>query len=117
MGRRVVIAQPLDACRPLEDPGNIDAEAMKFYEGKAVVVSRGSCLFLQKLGHVQQVHAAVVVVINHEKQDLQVMSCPLQERGSARDVHTPSIMVSYADGSDLLRAVRENKDLEGNALE
>lgn len=100
--RTVVRASPLDACKPLDAPEEDGSKATKYYEGSVVIVERGSCLFLQKLTHLQRVHAAIVIVINQKDTELQVMSCPLQDRGAAANVHTPSVMVSRQDGLHLL---------------
>eukprot|EP00929_Paragymnodinium_shiwhaense_P047531 TRINITY_DN24106_c0_g1_i2.p1 TRINITY_DN24106_c0_g1~~TRINITY_DN24106_c0_g1_i2.p1 ORF type:complete len:309 (+),score=7.48 TRINITY_DN24106_c0_g1_i2:71-997(+) len=120
--RKIVLATPEHACTALltektsNGTDNATAPFMESpknpYEGRAVVVSRGDCLFLQKLTYLQQVKAAIAIVVNTEKHtDLQVMSCPLQDRGSAKSVHTPSVMVSFEDGETLRWLVRTYGDV------
>jgi len=113
--RRVVIADPLDACTPLVGEDGLGDAGR--YAGKIAVISRGSCLFLHKLQTLQQAHVAGALVVNHagEGQELQVMTCPLGERGAGRDVHIPAVMLSHEDGAALMELVRSH-DREGSSV-
>mmetsp|Transcript_820 Transcript_820/g.2408 ORF Transcript_820/g.2408 Transcript_820/m.2408 type:complete len:547 (-) Transcript_820:188-1828(-) len=65
--RPAVFAEPLDGCSALRVPAGAPFEDPKsYYEGRVVFVTRGSCLFLQKVHLLQRVWAAAAVVINHE---------------------------------------------------
>lgn len=102
--RRVVEFDPLDACSEFNVPADANED---YYAGRIVVVSRGNCLFLQKIQNMQKAGAAGAIVVNNEEHtELQVMTCPLQERGAGRDLHVPSLMVSHQDGSTLLELLR-----------
>merc|ERR1712048_232765 len=103
--RNIVAANPLHACHELSKPTGSTEGSMEYYEGQIVVVSRGSCLFLQKMQRLQEVRAVGVVVVNHAGAS-QVMTCPLQERGAGRDIHIPAVMVSQDDGKELLELMR-----------
>ena len=110
--RRAVVAEPESACSPLRAPKGSADGRVRHYEGQVVIVTRGSCLFLQKMQNLQQVRASGALIINHEnhQKELQVMTCPLQEKGAGRDVHIPAIMVSHADGAALLELLRSHGD-------
>merc|ERR1712060_600185 len=96
----LAVAQPLNACTSLADRSK--------YEGRIVIIARGACLFLQKMYVLQEVRAAAALVVNHETQglDLQVMSCPLQEKGAGLDVHLPAVMITGKDGARLLASLK-----------
>eukprot|EP00928_Gymnodinium_smaydae_P008199 TRINITY_DN12980_c0_g1_i4.p1 TRINITY_DN12980_c0_g1~~TRINITY_DN12980_c0_g1_i4.p1 ORF type:complete len:814 (+),score=131.31 TRINITY_DN12980_c0_g1_i4:153-2594(+) len=108
--RRAVLAEPLDACTPLEVPAEVDKDSsgsLGYYEGRVIVAERGNCLFIHKLNHLQQVHAKAVVIVNRaDGGELQVMSSPLQDKGAGIDLHTLSVMVSQQDGEELINLIR-----------
>mmetsp|Transcript_82670 Transcript_82670/g.200393 ORF Transcript_82670/g.200393 Transcript_82670/m.200393 type:complete len:277 (-) Transcript_82670:65-895(-) len=108
--RNVVIANPVNACSSLLEENGHGDDAGR-YAGRIAVVSRGSCLFLQKLRTLQQARVAGAVVVNHEgeSQELQVMTCPLAERGAGNDVHIPAVMVSHKDGVALMELVESHR--------
>ncbi|KAL4855837.1 Alpha-mannosidase I [Chlorella vulgaris] len=85
-------AQPLDACTPLLNGGQV--------AGSIAVVRRGGCLFIQKALAAQQAGAVAVVVVNT---DDQLMAMGTDEHGSQTDI--PAVMLSAADGGALLAAL------------
>ncbi|CAJ1348120.1 unnamed protein product [Effrenium voratum] len=98
-------AEPLTACSDLRAPQSLEAT----YGGRLVVISRGSCLFVQKLLRAQLAGAAGVIMMNSENHDrhLQVMTCPNQERGGGNEVRIPATMISWQDGQMLLRNLQQ----------
>mmetsp|Transcript_56556 Transcript_56556/g.183863 ORF Transcript_56556/g.183863 Transcript_56556/m.183863 type:complete len:432 (+) Transcript_56556:1531-2826(+) len=111
--RPAVFAEPLDGCSALRVPAGAPFEDPKsYYEGRVVFVTRGSCLFLQKVHLLQRVWVAAAVVINHEggeNNELQVMTCPLQEKGAGNDIHIPALMISSEDGARALDWLRRGQ--------
>ncbi|CAE7736321.1 RH35 [Symbiodinium microadriaticum] len=85
--REIVAASPLNACADLRIPGGAERTFEATYAGRLLMISRGGCLFVQKLLRAQLAGAAGVVVINSENHDsrLQVMTCPNQERGGGSE--------------------------------
>jgi len=105
MAKRLALAMPLNACAPLESPAGLvnSTPAVEHYEGRIVVATRGDCLFLHKVTHMQNAHAAGAVFVDQAtSQELQVMTCPMQERGAGRELHIPAALVSQEDGMKLL---------------
>eukprot|EP00434_Breviolum_minutum_P027736 symbB.v1.2.024534.t1/scaffold2327.1/size82221/5 len=98
-------AEPLNACSDLQLPPNREQTLEEAYAGRLVLISRGGCLFVQKLLRAQQAGAAGVIMINSETYDerLQVMTCPNQERGGGSEVRIPAAMISWNDGQQLLQ--------------
>eukprot|EP00933_Yihiella_yeosuensis_P079248 TRINITY_DN9161_c0_g1_i1.p1 TRINITY_DN9161_c0_g1~~TRINITY_DN9161_c0_g1_i1.p1 ORF type:complete len:248 (-),score=54.50 TRINITY_DN9161_c0_g1_i1:95-838(-) len=110
--KSVVEAYPSHACEDLTSPeGGSHPENEDYYRDRMVVVSRGSCLFVQKLLKVQAAGAAGVIVVNSEVNDmrLQVMTCPSQDRGGGSEVRIPAAMISWTDGQELLQRIRAQK--------
>ncbi|CAK9013503.1 unnamed protein product [Durusdinium trenchii] len=100
-------ADPLSACNDLlPEPGRTLQET---YGGRLVIISRGGCLFVQKLLRAQQAGAAGIIMMNSETYDqrLQVMTCPNQERGGGAEVRVPAAMISWSDGQLLLQRLRQ----------
>jgi len=103
--RTMTAAEPLNACSDLQLPPNREQTLEEAYAGRLVLISRGGCLFVQKLLRAQQAGAAGVIMINSETYDerLQVMTCPNQERGGGSEVRIPAAMISWNDGQQLLQ--------------
>lgn len=99
--RRFLASRPLVEADPPEACEAVDEDSDR-YDGRLVLVRRGGCLFLRKLLVLQKARAAGVVVVNREgDQELQVMTCPLQDRGAGKEANIPSLMISLDDGQQL----------------
>lgn len=107
--RSVMVADPLNACSDLQVPLKQKQTLEDTYAGRLIVISRGGCLFVQKLMRAQQAGAAGVIMMNSENYDqrLQVMTCPNQERGGGSEVRIPAAMISWNDGQLLLRQLQK----------
>jgi len=64
--------------------------------GKIVVINRGNCLFVEKIESAQNNGALAVIMINNESGDPIVMG------GNGFNINIPSVMVTLADGNQLI---------------
>jgi minor extracellular serine protease Vpr len=80
------VAEPLLACQPLDND----------FAGRIAFIQRGVCPFTDKVLNAQEAGASAVVVFNNVAGDPIVMG------GSSAGITIPGMMISLADGSDLL---------------
>jgi subtilisin family serine protease len=80
----LVVADPLDACAPLANAGEM--------AGNIALVQRGTCLFSEKHLNAQAAGAEAIVVFNN------VAGPPITMGGDATGIEIPGVMVSLEDG-------------------
>mmetsp|Transcript_35916 Transcript_35916/g.80880 ORF Transcript_35916/g.80880 Transcript_35916/m.80880 type:complete len:1352 (-) Transcript_35916:140-4195(-) len=95
----VVLAQPEDACRQLQNPEQ--------YSGKFVLVRRGSCTFSQKSFFVQNASALGMVVYNNNSSYPQRIITMMPADSFEPDI--PCMMISLSDGT-MLKGMIEKAD-------
>jgi len=101
-GRPVVIADPSEACTPLQTTDDRPFA----YLNKVVLIERGSCLFVDKISAAEDAGAAAVLIVNYPHRKAQVMTGPAAQPGvSGPQVHIPAIMISAEDGDTIRELV------------
>lgn len=93
MNKRVVVAEPLEAC----GTGALDNAAE--LAGKWVLISRGSCSFVEKTRRAQESGAMGVVVFNNQDGPAFSMG------GSGSDISIPAVMIKKTDGTRITRLI------------
>ena len=91
----LAVADPLLACDPLANPGEID--------GKIAFVQRGVCPFSDKHLNVQAAGAVGIVVFNNVPGDPIVMG------GVSEGIEIPGVMISLSDGQTLMGAINDGE--------
>ena len=84
-----------DVCEGISNPGELS--------GKIAIVNRGTCLFTEKVSAAQDAGALAVIVVNNEPNGVINMG------GTDPSIAIPSIMVTQADGNDLIDAIEEGE--------
>ncbi len=96
----IVLAEPLNACEPLTN-----GVAMR---GKIALALRGSCPFQNKVNHLQNSGAVLVLVYN----DDQSQSTPIMQRSSTlQDPKISAFSISWRDGEFLKTAMESSGNL------
>ncbi|GMH33547.1 hypothetical protein BSKO_01381 [Bryopsis sp. KO-2023] len=93
----LVVAEPLNACRDLQNPEEI--------KGGIVLVERGICPFSSKVKNAEDAGAVAVIVINDEGTD-EVMTMSGDPNYAATII--PSAMISHDDGHHMMTLIREH---------
>lgn len=96
-GYTTVTAEPLQACQPLRNAEDV--------AGKAVLVYRGNCKFIDKVEHAHAAGAAMIIVVNH---DHTMMRFGVEPRWRGLKIDVPVLMVS-AHAGDALSAAEEDE--------
>lgn len=97
-GYEVAVASPLQACQELR---NGDAVA-----GKAVLVYRGNCRFIDKVEHAHAAGAAMIIVVNH---DHALSRFGVEPRWRGLKIDVPTLMVTPLAGDVLSEAAAEGR--------
>jgi len=119
----VVAAEPADGCAPLEGGGGLTFEEFNerhlsetspgvekkelvgsIYEGKAVLIKRGGCAFIDKAKAAQSAGAAMIVV---ENSHLGLSRFGVEPRWKGLGINIPAVMVTAAGGDALREAVAD----------
>jgi hypothetical protein len=74
-----------DACSPLTNPGAV--------AGNLVIIDRGTCLFIEKVGHAQDAGAIGAIIVNNAGDDLINMA------GIDPTLTIPAIFLGQSDGA------------------
>lgn len=91
------------------DPGNVegcDPWTGTPFEDKAVLISRGSCFFSDKVRYAQQAGADFVVVYNNDGDSILNMACG----DDCSDITIPSIFVGETNGNDMVDWYNDHGD-------
>eukprot|EP00903_Cladosiphon_okamuranus_P014343 g13317.t1 len=100
--RPVVLADPLDACDPLEDVESIG--------GAVVITTRGKCTFSTKTRNAQEASASALLIVNNEE---GVVHPPGPD---GKDLDIFSGMIPQAEGKALVQTLQGNGGPEQGAL-
>jgi hypothetical protein len=92
---RLAIAEPFDACTPLQPPGNLT--------DRIVLVKRGNCMFVEKARHVQKSGGIGVIVIDNAE-DSSYSSSPMfaMSGDGTTDVTIPALFLFGKEGRELV---------------
>lgn len=85
---------PMDGCDPITNGGALN--------GKIALIMRGNCTFVIKVEAAQQAGAVAVIVVNN------VGGAPINMGGASNTITIPSIMISQADGNDIIAQIQNN---------
>lgn len=101
----VAVVQPYDACRPLQNPGDL--------EGKIGLLERGSCMFMDKARRLQAAGAIGGIVIDNNKESSAESSLLFAMSGDGQsDVTIPIVFLFFKEGQRLLEAAYEYPELQ-----
>ncbi|HZH85985.1 MAG TPA: T9SS-dependent M36 family metallopeptidase, partial [Brumimicrobium sp.] len=85
-------ANPTEACSPAVNGSAIN--------GKIAVIRRGNCSFVNKVANAEAAGAVAVIIINN------VAGAPFAMGGTDPGIGIPSVMISMADGADLIAEIQ-----------
>lgn len=71
-----------------------------------LLVLRGECSFLEKVQNGQKLKAAIVIIVDTEKENMDYV-IPWSESPETLNVHIPSIIVAESSGDKLMKEVRK----------
>ncbi|XP_034301044.2 ER degradation-enhancing alpha-mannosidase-like protein 3 [Magallana gigas] len=101
----VAVVQPYDACRPLQNPRDL--------EGKIGLLERGSCMFMDKARRLQAAGAIGGIVIDNNKESSAESSLLFAMSGDGQsDVTIPIVFLFFKEGQRLLEAAYEYPELQ-----
>jgi hypothetical protein len=86
---------PMEACQPA-----VNGAALN---GKIAVIRRGNCNFTEKVANAEAVGAVAVIVINN------VGGVAISMGGTDPGIGIPSVMISMADGADLITEIQNGE--------
>jgi extracellular elastinolytic metalloproteinase len=72
------------------------------------MVDRGTCSFVTKTRHVQNLGGHLALIINNE--DGPVTNIMLNDDGTGSDIVIPALLISKEDGQKIKEFFMENKD-------
>lgn len=82
---------PNDACENLTNAAAVS--------GNIAILYRGNCSFVNKVEEAQNAGAIAVIIVNN------VPTAPITMGGASNNINIPAIMVSQADGADLIASL------------
>ena len=88
------VSDPMDACQTAVNGASMN--------GKIVLVKRGGCDFTVKVQNAENEGAVAVIVVNN------VGGNPFTMGGTDPGIGIPSIMISSADGADIIAQIQNN---------
>ena len=91
----LAVADPINACTEL------DSNA---YSGKAIVIKRGGCPFLDKISNAQRANASATIIINTQPGVLRMDSL---KRYESYNITIPATMVTTSAGEELSQLAGE----------
>lgn len=97
----------LAASEPANGCGELDASKLA---GKAVLLRRGGCTFLDKVSNAQRAGAAAAIVINTQPGILRMDSL---KRYESYNITTPTVMISTEKGDELQEKLAAGEELSG----
>lgn len=86
------------ACEPLEErvfDVDMDGDITPFF-----VAVRGKCTFVQKVRNMQNIGAAVAIIIEDKEENLDEIV--MSDDGTGGGIRIPSVLISKTDGEKLL---------------
>jgi len=91
----LAVADPINACTELDSDS---------YSGKAVVIKRGGCPFLDKISNAQRANASAAIIINTQPGVLRMDSL---KRYESYNITIPATMVTTSAGEELSQLAGE----------
>lgn len=91
-------ASDIDGCQPL------NTSFLAGYEGHVVfiIVDRGSCTFVEKVRHVQEIGGHAAIIADNVDEDFLPF---MADDGTGGDVNIPSVLISHQDGLRIKEAL------------
>jgi hypothetical protein len=104
---RLLLANPIDGCKTLEFPLNVN-----YIFDKILVVKRGNCMFIDKVRLAEKAGALGVIVIDNVDESSSTTSPFFAMSGDGiQNVQIPSVFIFGKDGNDLLKNMLTDSDI------
>eukprot|EP00884_Botryococcus_braunii_P011977 jgi/Botrbrau1/20780/Bobra.0156s0011.2 len=99
----VTVASPVTACSQLDNPEHV--------RGSLVIVQRGGCMFIEKVGNVARAGGLAAVVIS-DGEEVMLMSGvgPAGEPSGHPDPGIPSVLLPKSQGNLLMGALSQERE-------
>jgi len=102
----LVMADPLNACEPLKNPGS-GIIGSHFYYDRVVLAIRGECSFMEKTLNIQKAGGFAAFIYNNEAKDEWILMAK-DETSRANEVNISPYFLYHSDGKNIYEAISDS---------